>query len=160
MLPQKPPCMVSVQPSPPSCRPRLPFFPAIGETYATELRPFGVRVLIVAPGSFRTEGVHAYPATINTRIPAYEAARTAGMARFEGIAGKERGDPAKAMELLVDVVKGEGRAKGREWPLWLVLGRDAYADVRAKTAKLLETMKAWEDVATDLEFDCEPALKA
>ena len=113
-------------------------------------------MLIVAPGSFRTEGVHAYPATINTRIPAYEAARTAGMARFEGIAGKERGDPAKAMELLVDVVKGEGRAAGREWPLWLVLGRDAYADVRAKCAKILETMDKWEDVATDLEFEsCE-----
>ena len=114
-----------------------------------------MRVLIVAPGSFRTEGVHAYPPTITTRIAAYEDARNAGLARFAGIAGKERGDPARAMELLVDVVKGEGRAAGREWPLWLVLGRDAYTDVRAKTRQLLATMDAWEDVATDLEFDCE-----
>lgn len=115
-----------------------------------------MRVLIVAPGSFRTEGVHAYPPTITTRIAAYEDARNAGLARFAGIAGKERGDPARAMELLVDVVKGEGRAAGREWPLWLVLGRDAYVDVRAKCAKILETMEKWEDVATDLEFEsCE-----
>ncbi|RPD81368.1 NAD(P)-binding protein, partial [Lentinus tigrinus ALCF2SS1-7] len=128
---------------------------AVGETYASELRPFGVRVLIVAPGAFRTEGVHAYPATINTHIPAYDDMRNAGMARFTAIAGHEKGDPAKAMELLVDVVKGEGRAAGREWPLWLVLGRDAYVDVRAKTQKLLATMDAWEDVATDLEFDCD-----
>nr|VWO94541.1 ATP-dependent RNA helicase CshA (EC [Ganoderma boninense] len=133
---------------------------AIGETYATELRPFGVRVLIVAPGSFRTEGVHSYPPTITTRIPAYEDARNAGLARFAAVAGRERGDPARAMELLVDVVKGEGRAAGREWPLWLVLGRDAYADVRAKCARLLETMDRWEDVATDLEFECEPAQGA
>ena len=71
-------------------------------------------MLIVAPGSFRTEGVHAYPATINTRIPAYEAARTAGMARFEGIAGKERGDPAKAMELLDAVCETNGQLFGEE----------------------------------------------
>ncbi|RDX55334.1 NAD-P-binding protein [Polyporus arcularius HHB13444] len=128
---------------------------AVGETYASELRPFGIRVLIVAPGAFRTEGVHAYPATINTHVPAYDDMRNAGMARFAGIAGHEKGDPAKAMELVVDVVKGEGRAAGREWPLWLVLGRDAYVDVRAKTQKLLATMDAWEDVATDLEFDCD-----
>ncbi|KAI0638626.1 NAD-P-binding protein [Trametes polyzona] len=129
---------------------------AIGETYASELKPFGIRVLIVAPGAFRTEGVHAYPATINTHVPAYDAVRNAGMARFAALAGHERGDPARAMDLLVDVVKGEGRAAGREWPLWLVLGRDAYADVRAKTNRLLKTMDAWEDLATDLEFpECE-----
>ena len=110
-------------------------------------------MLIVAPGSFRTEGVHAYPATINTRIPAYEAARTAGMARFEGIAGKERGDPAKAMELLVDVVRGEGSARGREWPMWLFMGQDAYRDVRGKCDAVLRTLDAWEDVSTNLEFD-------
>ncbi|KAH9854896.1 NAD-P-binding protein [Lenzites betulinus] len=129
---------------------------AIGETYAAELRPFGIRVTVVAPGAFRTEGVHAYPATINTHVPAYDAARTAGMARFAAIAGHERGDPARAMALLVDVVRGEGRAAGREWPMWLVLGADAYADVRAKTGRLLKTMEAWEDLATDLDFpECE-----
>ena len=81
--------------------------------------------------------------------------REAGMARFAAIAGHERGDPARAMELLVDVVRGEGAAKGREWPLWLVLGRDAYTDVRAKCERILKTMDAWEDVATEaLEFPC------
>ncbi|OCH94477.1 NAD(P)-binding protein [Obba rivulosa] len=125
----------------------------IGEAYATELRPFGIRVLIVAPGAFRTEGVHAYPITIHNHIPDYDDMRTAGMARFTSIAGREKGDPAKAMTLVVDVVRGEGRARGREWPLWLVLGRDAYADVQAKCNKLLSTMDAWEDVATDLDFD-------
>lgn len=136
----------------------IPFYPlylAIGETYAAELRPFGIRVTIVAPGAFRTEGVHAYPATIHNPVPVYDEMRNAGMARFAAIAGHEKGDPAKAMELLVDVVRQEGRAAGREWPMWLVMGRDAYVDVRAKTDKLLATMKAWEDVATDLEFDCE-----
>ena len=158
MPPLKPRCMV-----------RPPFLstlhsthvasPALGESYASELAQFSIRVSVVIPGSFRT-GALGQPITIHKRIPDYDMLREKGRARFSSISGYEKGDPRKAMELLVDVVKGEGRAKGREWPLWLVLGRDAYADVRAKTAKLLETMKAWEDVATDLEFDCEPALKA
>ena len=57
--------------------------------------------------------------------------------------------------IVVDVVRGEGAAVGREWPLWLVLGRDAYTDVRAKCERVLRTMDAWEDVATEkLEFPC------
>ncbi|KAM5545381.1 hypothetical protein V8D89_000994 [Ganoderma adspersum] len=57
-----------------------------------------------------------------------------------------RGDRPRAMEL----VGGEGRAVGREWPVWLVFGKDADADVRAKCTD------RWEDVARDLEFECEP----
>ena len=75
------------------------------------------------------------------------------MTRFANLAGTEKGDPEKAMDLLVDIVKGEGKAKGREWPNLLVLGKDAYADVRSKCEKTMRALEAWEDVATDLEFD-------
>lgn len=126
---------------------------AIGETYAAELRPFGIRVMVVAPGSFRTEGVHKYPATIHRRHSVYDNTREAIMNRFTNLAGTEKGDPAKAMNLLVDIVKGEGKAKGKEWPNLLVLGKDAYADVRMKCEQTMHALEAWEDVATDLEFD-------
>ena len=110
-------------------------------------------MLIVAPGSFRTEGVHAYPATINTRIPAYEAARTAGMARFEGIAGKERGDPAKAMRVLADVVRGEGVAEGKEWPLYLPLGAEAEVAIRDKCKRVTGVLDVWGEVIRDTRLD-------
>ena len=56
------------------------FFTEIGETYATELRPFGARVLIVALESFRTKGVHGAPPVIATHIHAYDAVRRAELA--------------------------------------------------------------------------------
>ena len=126
---------------------------AIGETYASELRPFGVRVLIVAPGAFRTEGVHAYPATIHNHVPVYDEMRNAGMARFAQIAGHEKGDPAKAMELLVDVVRGEGKARGKAWSLYLPLGSTAEEAVRGKAETMLGVLEEWGEIIRDLDLD-------
>lgn len=126
---------------------------AIGETYSTELAPFSIRVTIVAPGSFRTEKVLSQPMTIHNHISSYDGLRAAAAEKFKAVAGNERGDPAKAMELLVDVVRGEGRAAGREWPLWLFMGKDCYRDVRNKCDRVLQNLDAWEDLATNLEFD-------
>lgn len=91
--------------------------------------------------------------TIHKHIADYDQLRESGQARFSGLSGKEKGDPAKAMELLVDVVRGEGRAYGREWPMWLFMGADVYRDVRAKCDRVQQALAEWEDVATDLEFD-------
>ena len=126
---------------------------AIGETYSTELAPFSIRVTVVIPGSFRTEKVLGQPMTIHRHVPEYNELRAAAAQKFAALAGNERGDPVKAMELLVDVVRGEGKAYGKEWPMWLFMGKDAYRDVRNKCDKVLKTLDAWENVATDLEFD-------
>ncbi len=131
---------------------RLRTCAAIGETYSAELAQFSIRVTVVIPGSFRT-GALGQPITIHKHIPAYDKLREAGGARFNSISGSENGNPAKAMELLVDVVRGEGRAHGREWPMWLFMGQYVYRDVRGKCERVLNTLEDWEDIATDLEFD-------
>ncbi|KAG1815602.1 uncharacterized protein BJ212DRAFT_1481373 [Suillus subaureus] len=108
---------------------------AMSESLALELEPFNIRVLLVEPGSFRTEG-----------ILDYDEQRAVGRVNFSKTAGKQPGDPDKAMEIVVDVVKGEGCAAGREWPLYLVLGKDAEADIRNKCAKVLKHLDDWNDV--------------
>ncbi|THH03199.1 hypothetical protein EW146_g10490, partial [Bondarzewia mesenterica] len=45
-----------------------------GETLAAELRPFNIRVLIVAPGSFKTPGIYP-PSIIGPPIPDWAATR-------------------------------------------------------------------------------------
>ncbi|KAJ3555879.1 hypothetical protein NM688_g2339 [Phlebia brevispora] len=125
---------------------------ALGESYASELAQFSIRVTVVIPGSFRTNTL-ALPIMAHKHIPAYDRLREAGGARFASICGNEKGDPAKAMELLVDTVRGEGQAYGREWPMWLFMGQDAYRDVRAKCARVLKALDDWEDASTHLEFD-------
>jgi len=73
--------------------------------------------------------------------------------RFGAVAGSQKGDPDKAMEVVVDVVRGEGIAKGRPWPLYLVLGDDADADVRQRSTNLLKHVDQWGDVIKSVNFD-------
>ncbi|KAI0920223.1 hypothetical protein AcV5_010023 [Taiwanofungus camphoratus] len=128
---------------------------SLGETYSAELAQFGVRVLVFSPGAFRTENVHTAPYLMNSRIPAYDAFREAALEDFRNRWSRPKGDPAKAMELLVNVVRGEVDAQGRDLPLVLPIGNPTYAAARAHCETLQQTMDAWEDVAKDLDFDAD-----
>ena len=83
--------------------------------------------------------------------------RNASKTRFAAVPGTEKGDPDKAVEVIVDVVRGEGVAKGRPWPGYLVLGEDAEADVRIKCKKVLDVLDEWVDVARGVKFGVPPA---
>ncbi|KZT70275.1 NAD(P)-binding protein [Daedalea quercina L-15889] len=128
---------------------------ALAETYATELAQFNIRVTVCAPGAFRTENVHNVPYTSNHHIPEYDPLREKCVSKFKAVAAQAMGDPDKAMNVLVDAVRGEGKAKGRELPLYLMLGNATYDHVREHCARLLEDMNKWEDIAKDLDFDPE-----
>ena len=66
----------------------------------------------------------------------------------------DKGDPEKCMDVVVDLVHGEGRAAGKKgWPLWLFLGEDCISDVRKRAEKLLQTAEEWESAGVDLGFD-------
>jgi hypothetical protein len=69
------------------------------------------------------------------------------------VAGSQKGDPDKAMEVVVDVVRGEGKAKGRPWPLYLALGEDADANIRQRSMNLLKHVDQWGDVIKSVNFD-------
>jgi hypothetical protein len=69
------------------------------------------------------------------------------------VAGSQKGDPDKAMEVVVDVVRGEGKAKGRPWPLYLALGDDADANIRQRSMNLLKHVDQWGDVIKSVNFD-------
>ena len=89
---------------------------------AVELEPFGIRTLIVEPGAFRTEGIYRNDFDESNAILDYDDKRGPAARAFAAPSGKQAGDPAKAMKALVEVVCGEGRAQGRAWLLYLILG--------------------------------------
>ncbi|KAK2467668.1 hypothetical protein APHAL10511_000523 [Amanita phalloides] len=120
---------------------------ALAESLTPELEPFGVRVLHVAPGSFRTEGMYSHGFHDKNRLACYDDIRTAAEKRFASVPGTEKGDPVKGMEVVVDIVRGEGVAKGKPWPGLLVLGEDAERDIRKKCQATLEILDNWGDVA-------------
>ena len=131
--------------------------PAYAETLSSELAPLNIRVLIVVPGSFRTPNL--YPDTVGgTPIPSYVSPREAleTVVRKAKNVGVGKGDPVRGMSVLVDVVRGEGRAKEvlerHGWPLWLFLGEDAVRDVRARVTRVTHTLDQWEDIANEVSF--------
>ncbi|KAI0028900.1 NAD-P-binding protein [Vararia minispora EC-137] len=123
-----------------------------GETLAAEVRRFNIRVTIVAPGTMRTTFNHPHipPFTIAD----YDEEHAAVMRYVEGLRTRaiaSMGDPMKAMDTVIDVVHGEGRAKGRkDWPLWLLLGEDAVVDWRIRANKMLKEVDEWGDLAAGL----------
>ncbi|KAM5543904.1 hypothetical protein V8D89_002521 [Ganoderma adspersum] len=130
---------------------------AYGETLSAELAQFDVRVLVVSPGTFDTSPrmtVHA-PAH---PIADYDAAREEVRKR---LAMRPRipnmGDPARGMDALVDVVRGEGRAaekgEGGKMPRWLFLGDDSIAAAKGRAEALRGVAEEWKEVGTGLGRD-------
>jgi len=126
---------------------------AWGETLATELIPFNVRVMIIQPANFRTEGMLMYPYHDDKRIPEYDLMREQTLEVTASLQGKQPGDPVKAVEIIVDVVRGEGKAKGRKFPRYLPLGSDAALGIREKTDIMLGVLEEWKDVIGSMNYE-------
>jgi hypothetical protein len=129
------------------------FGTAITETLTVEVSQFNIRVVLVEPGSFRTEGIYGHQYFTENPIAGYDAMRAASNARFSSNSTAGYGDPDKAAEVIVDVVRGEGVGKGRPWPEYLLLGTDAESDVREKCSKVLKAIDEWVDVSRNVDFD-------
>ena len=116
------------------------------EALAGEMAPLGVKVTIVEPGPFRTDFLGRSAAVIERVIPEY--VETAGSARayVDGQAGKQRGDPLKAVRAMMDVVES---AKP---PLHLLLGAAAYNRFKAKLDNLRAEMAQYESVSLGADF--------
>ncbi|KAJ4487680.1 hypothetical protein J3R30DRAFT_833867 [Lentinula aciculospora] len=129
-------------------------FTAYAETLATEIAPFSIRVLIVQPSSFRTENMLTYPYHNDKRIPDYDVLREKALAGAGSLHGKQPGDPVKAVELIVDVVRGEGKAQGRNFPRYLPLGSNAGQAIKEKTEMMKSVLEEWGDViGSELDYE-------
>lgn len=126
---------------------------AYAETLAHELKSLNIGVLIVEPGAFRTENIYSYPWTSPYHSPTLDALREQALAYWRNVPGRQPGDPDKASKVIVDVVRGEGPAAGKEMPLWLVLGKDAEANIRDKVGRVLKNLDEWAEVVRGTDLD-------
>ncbi|KAJ7768236.1 hypothetical protein B0H16DRAFT_1519052 [Mycena metata] len=124
----------------------------ISETLAVEIAPFSIRMLIVEPAAFVTNGLTAQYYTGN-KLSDYDELRTKSIAWYDTISRLVKGDPAKAMEVVTDVVRGEGKAADRPFPLFLVLGDVGVQGITQKCETVLKNIEEWRDVSTGLNFD-------
>ena len=149
MLRRKPPFMVRPEPSKASGLTGITLpSSAYGEVLASEVAPFNIRVLLVQPGAHRTEGLNN---TFRNHLTEkefsdYDTLRQRSLLRVAEQVGKQPGDALKAANIIVDVIRGEGVAEGKPWPLWLLLGKDAEDDLQQRVADRLQNLAEWQDV--------------
>jgi NAD(P)-dependent dehydrogenase (short-subunit alcohol dehydrogenase family) len=112
---------------------------------ANEVAPFGVKVIIVEPGAFRTEWQGA-SMTMHEPGPDYhdvigfihELRKTSN--------GSQAGDPARGARIIIDVVESS------EPPRRLLLGSDAVELALTNGAQRTEEARQWADVSRSADF--------
>jgi NAD(P)-dependent dehydrogenase (short-subunit alcohol dehydrogenase family) len=117
----------------------------LSESLAQEVAPFGIRVLIVEPGAFRTEFFGRSLVKPSNPIKEYEelAVMRANMDKMNGL---QAGDPVLAAAAIIDAVMSPSP------PLRLVLGRSALERGRKALQARLEEIEKGRSVALSVEF--------
>jgi NAD(P)-dependent dehydrogenase (short-subunit alcohol dehydrogenase family) len=123
------------------------------EVLHNEVAPLGIKVTIVEPGAFRTEWggasmrlaeVHPdYAATVG-RVHDYR----------RQVDGLQPGDPARAAQVLLDVVAAE------KPPLRLLLGSDALQLAEQSSRSRAREASVWAGVSQSTDFDLAAPVPA
>jgi NAD(P)-dependent dehydrogenase (short-subunit alcohol dehydrogenase family) len=119
----------------------------LSEALAIEVAPFGITVLVVEPGSFRTSFAGGGALLQSEAMPAYE--ETVGPVRtgLPSSHGTQAGDPVKAAAAILT-------ALGADKPLLrLPLGNDAADAIIAHLDAARDETSAWESVSRSTDFD-------
>ncbi|MFM0041050.1 oxidoreductase [Paraburkholderia sediminicola] len=112
----------------------------ISEVLGKEVKPFGIHVTAVAPGSFRTEWAGRSMVRTQRSIPDYDSLFDPIRKGREEKSGRQLGDPVKAARAMLSVIESD------EPPSHLLLGSDALGLVREKLSSLSAEFDAWEAV--------------
>jgi NAD(P)-dependent dehydrogenase (short-subunit alcohol dehydrogenase family) len=119
----------------------------LSEALAAEMAPFGVKVLIVEPGQFRTNLAAAGAMRQMPDTGFYDT--TAGRVRefARTMHDTQPGDPLKATAAIDRALRAE------KTPLRLQLGADAVEMVRSHAQALLADLEQWAPLAVGTALD-------
>ena len=115
------------------------------EVLANEVAPFGVKVIIIEPGAFRTDWqgssmrLHEVGADYEPSVGEINRMR-------ERTNGTQPGDPARAASIIVEVVGSD------DPPRRLLLGAAAVAQARDAATRRAAELEQWADLSATADF--------
>ncbi|MBV9287785.1 MAG: SDR family NAD(P)-dependent oxidoreductase [Hyphomicrobiales bacterium] len=118
----------------------------LSESLSKEVASFGIRVIIVEPGPFRTDWAGRSLKTAKRPIEAYADSAIGRRRMIQGRSGAEAGDPARAAETIIAAVESKNP------PLRLPLGNYAYDEMRAEIEAVRKEIEAGEAVARGADY--------
>lgn len=139
------------------------------EALQKEVEQFGIRTLLFEPGQFRTNLLSPSHVVANvSKIDDYKEASEMTLRSYTDVDSKQRGDPAKAVEIIMDVVRSETfyryieegdvpyafrNAKYGPMKFRLPLGQDAFDAIKTKCDLTLKVLDAWELLITSTDHN-------
>ncbi|KAK0267196.1 hypothetical protein LTR35_016471 [Friedmanniomyces endolithicus] len=126
----------------------------VSESIAEELAPFGIRVLMVELGAYRTPFQNAVDKPADVMSEPYKGTISDKTAqRITAGHGRQAGDPVKAAQAIVEIVTGTGRGADLSDVLRLPLGRDAVTRAQVKMKSFSHDMEKGRELAEWAVFD-------
>jgi NADP-dependent 3-hydroxy acid dehydrogenase YdfG len=120
-----------------------------------EIAHLNIKCIIFELGFFRTQIMN--PGHVKTfrasPISDYDDTRNLVAQFVQAMNGNQPGDPRKAVEVMLDVVKGEGVSKGRAMPERLPIGTDVLMTARKRAVGHLSICNEWEEVIRSTDLD-------
>jgi NAD(P)-dependent dehydrogenase (short-subunit alcohol dehydrogenase family) len=117
----------------------------ISEALGKEVKPFGIAVTAVAPGSFRTDWAGRSMTRTPRSIGDYDHVFNPIRKAREEKSGKQLGDPQKAACAMLAAIAADRP------PTHLLLGSDALGLVRDKLSALENEIRDWEAVTVSTD---------
>lgn len=119
---------------------------AMSRSVAQEVAPFGVHVMTVVPGAFRTD-LGQSRRSAEDSIADYLPQNMARRQRLAALSGHQRGDPSKAAKAII------AAAQAPNPPRRLVIGMDAVAAALEDLRQFEAEIRTWESLSDGLDLD-------
>ena len=120
---------------------------AFSEVLAEDVKAFGIKVTVVAPGAFRTNFLTPESLMLpKNPIGDYEEVREAH-ARYLKMDGAQIGDPEKAAAAMISLVSMPNP------PIHLLLGNDALTRATGKLAAFTSEIQTWKAITISTDLD-------